>query len=92
MTRHVPEIVLLVLFATFVMTGVVVGFSSGVEGHRPSITTHASALVIVLVVFLVIDLDRPRRGLIKVPRESLLDLQTAVQTDVASQQPALASH
>jgi hypothetical protein len=48
------------------------------------VTTHVAALVIVLVVLLVADLDRPRRSLIKVPQDSLLDLQTSIQTANAS--------
>jgi len=77
-TRHVPEIVLLVLFVTFIMTGFVVGASSGAEGHRPSFVSYVAAAVIILVVFVVIDLDRPRRGLIEVPRDSLVDLQATI--------------
>jgi hypothetical protein len=79
--RHVPETVLLVLFVTFVFTVVVVGFSSGTEDHRPSITAHVAVCVIVLVVFIVLDLDHPRRGLIEVPQESLIELQTSIQAD-----------
>ena len=80
-TRHVPESVLLVLFITFVLTGFVVGFSSGAEGDHPSSASYIAAIVIVLMVFVIIDLDHPRRGLIEVPRESLIDLQTTIQTD-----------
>jgi hypothetical protein len=79
--RHVPEIVLLVLFVTFVLTGIVIGLSSGAEDHRPSIASYVATLVIVLVVFVIIDLDHPRHGLIEVPQESLIDLQTNIQAD-----------
>jgi hypothetical protein len=80
-TRHVPESVLLVLFTTFVMTGFVVGFACGAEQHRPSTASYIAAIVIVLMVFVIIDLDHPRRGLIEVPQESLIDLQTTIQAD-----------
>jgi hypothetical protein len=80
-TRHVPEIVLLLLFVTFLFTGVVGGFASGAEGHRPQFACYVATLVIALVVFVIIDLDRPRRGLIEVPQESLIELQTTVQAE-----------
>ena len=35
-------------------------------------------VLIVLLVFIIIDLDRPRRGLIKVSQKSLTQLQTAI--------------
>jgi len=36
------------------------------------------SLLIVLVIFIIIDLDRPRRGLIEVSQESMLDLASSV--------------
>jgi hypothetical protein len=32
-------------------------------------------LLIVLVVFIIIDLDRPKRGIIKVKQDSLIELK-----------------
>lgn len=78
-TRHVPESVILMLMFTIALTGVVVGFSSGAEDHRPSVAVYALATLIVLLFFLVIDLDRPRRGLIEVSHDNLKSLQTSVQ-------------
>jgi hypothetical protein len=75
--RHVPEIVLYMMFATVLLTGATMGYASGINGHRPKVPALALALMIVLVVSLIIDLDRPRRGLINVSEESLLRLQRA---------------
>ena len=36
LNRHVPEVVLFLLYAALLMTGAVVGLSSGLSGHRPS--------------------------------------------------------
>jgi hypothetical protein len=66
--------VLLLMF-TCVLCAVVVGVASGTDNHRPSVTSYTLVILIVLLVFVVIDLDRPRRGLIEVPQESLIDLQ-----------------
>ena len=35
-------------------------------------------MLIVLVIFIIIDLDRPRRGLIEVNQDSMLDLGAAI--------------
>lgn len=76
LNRHVPEAVLFLLFGTLVLTASLVGYSSGVTGHRATFAAYILLLLIVLLVFLVIDLDRPRRGLIEVSQQSLMDLRS----------------
>ena len=79
--RHLPAVAVLLMFATFAMTALVVGFASGAEGHRPSGTAYFLMVLIVVLVFLITDLDRPRRGMIEVPQRSLIDLQTSLQAE-----------
>ena len=76
--RHVPEIVLLLLLATILVTSGTLGYSSGVAGHRVAAPVYALTILIVCVAWLIIDLDRPRRGAIQVSHQSLLDLQKSV--------------
>ncbi len=76
--KHVPEIVLLLLFVVFIIAGSVLGYSSGLDGRRPFMAMTSMAGLIVLVIFIVIDLDRPRRGLIQVSQHSLLDVQASI--------------
>jgi hypothetical protein len=82
LNRHVPEVVLLLLFATFLMAGGIVGFSSGIAGHRPSLVSYMMVALIVVLVFIILDLDRPRRGLIQVSQSSMVALQTAIKAEV----------
>jgi hypothetical protein len=76
--RHVPEVVILLMFATVVITTGTLGYASGIAGHRVTLAAFVLALLIALVVYLIIDLDRPRRGSIQVSQESLLSLQKAI--------------
>lgn len=76
--RRVPEVVLFLMMATFLMAGVVVGFATGVAGHRPSLASHMMVALIALLVFIILDLDRPRRGLVQVDHRSLLELRAEV--------------
>ncbi|MEH6485767.1 MULTISPECIES: hypothetical protein [Pseudomonas] len=78
LNRHVPEIVLGLLYVTFLMAGVIVGYTAGMSGHRASFATYIMVGLIVLLVFLIIDLDRPRRGLIQVDHKSLVDLESSL--------------
>lgn len=72
---HVPEPVILLLFTVFITTGGILGYSSGLGRKRPKFPTIIMSALIVLVVFIIIDLDRPKRGIIKVNQDSLVDLQ-----------------
>jgi hypothetical protein len=76
--RHVPEAVLILLYGTFLMTGAIVGFSCGIAGHRPSLASYVMVLLIVVLVFIILDLDRPRRGMIKVSQQSLIELRASM--------------
>ena len=75
LNRHVPEVVLFLLFGTFALTAALVGYSSGVSGHRATFATYILVVLISFLVFIIIDLDRPRRGLIEVSQQSLLELR-----------------
>ena len=76
--RHMPEIVLWILFATFGVTVAVLGYSGGVAEHRPPLATMLLVTLIVLVTYLIIDLDRPRRGLIQVSQSAMFQLQQSM--------------
>jgi ABC-type multidrug transport system fused ATPase/permease subunit len=85
LNRHVPEIVLFLMFATIVLTTATLGYASGIAGHRVTLAAFVLVMLIALVVYLIIDLDRPRRGAIQVSHESMLSLQKTIG---AAQGPA----
>ncbi len=77
--RHVPELVLWLMHLTFLMAGGIVGFAAGFAGHRPSLVSLIMVMLIVVLVFIILDLDRPRRGLVRVDHGSLVSLQAQLQ-------------
>jgi hypothetical protein len=77
--RHVPEVVLFLLLGTLILTGSLVGYASGITGQRASFATYILVMLIVLLVFIIIDLDRPRRGLIEVPQGSIMELRDSIR-------------
>jgi hypothetical protein len=74
--------VLFLLYGTFLMTCCVVGFTAGLTGHRTSFVTYIMIGLIVVLVFIIVDLDRPRRGLIQVNQHSMLVLQQSLNAQV----------
>ncbi len=72
---QVPEVVLLLLFLAFITSGGMLGYSGGLNGNRVIAPTIMMSLLIAMIVFIIIDLDRPKRGLIQVDQSSMLELQ-----------------
>lgn len=72
---HVPEVVLILLFVVFIAASGILGYTAGLSGRRIVAPTILVSFLISLVVFIIIDLDRPRRGLIKVDQTPLLELR-----------------
>ena len=76
--RHVPEIVLVMLYGTFLLSGYLLGFGAGAGRTRITAPVLVMPLLIVALVFVIIDLDRPRRGLIMVDQSPLVAAGTAM--------------
>jgi hypothetical protein len=76
--RHVPEVAWYVLYGVFLIVVGVMGFSAGLSGNRPFAVNYIMAAVVVLLMLLITDLDRPWRGIITVSQASMLELQSAV--------------
>lgn len=80
LARHVPHEILLLLVGTFLLAGGVVGYAAGVAGHRPSVTTYVLVILIVVLSFVILDLDRPRRGMIRIDQSSLIELAAGIDS------------
>lgn len=81
MKNHVPEVVLMLLFLVAVMAALLVGYGCGLMKSRHSFSTTTMALLIALVITVIIDLDRPSRGLIRVSQDSMIQLQENMKDD-----------
>jgi len=77
---RVPETILLLLLFGSILTLGVVGYNTGLTRRRDSITALVMIIVLGAVITLVVDLDRPRDGFIKVNQQPLIDLQEQVGT------------
>lgn len=71
---RVPETVLLLLVLGSALTLGMVGYSAGLTRRRSPITSVVLVIVLGAVITLIVDLDRPRDGLLQVSQQPLLDL------------------
>jgi NADH:ubiquinone oxidoreductase subunit 6 (subunit J) len=75
---RVPDPVIFLLFAVSVLALGQVAYSSGLRGRRNEMANVTFAFVIALVLVIILDIDRPRRGLVQVSHESMLRLQQSL--------------
>jgi len=78
LSNHVPESVVILLIIGAVLGASTVGFTCGLAGSRRTALQWALSLLIVLVIFVILDLDRPRLGLIRINQKSMIDLNDSL--------------
>jgi hypothetical protein len=72
--NHVPESVIVFLFAFAVLASVVLGYGNGLAGGRIMGLTGAYCVIVGLVIMLIIDLDHPQQGLARTSQQSMIQL------------------
>ena len=77
MRNHVPTIILVLLLVVSVLTMASLGHAAGASGGRSGMLSTALtfAMLVTVVIMVVVDLDRPERGLIRVSQQSLQTLR-----------------
>lgn len=86
--NHVPSAVIYVNMMLAVMAALLVAYSFGTNGLRHHISMWSLAFAILVVLGVIIDLDRPRRGFIRVSQQPLIDLQRQLQNPEPPEQAA----
>lgn len=76
--NHVPEVAFLLLFALSAVAVGFMGYGAGLIGTRQRIPNAIIALSIAVVIMMIADLDRPKRGLITVDQQALTDVRDSL--------------
>ncbi len=79
---RLPETVVLVLYLVAILSMTMVGFQNSYNGKRNFFSALSVILIFTVVMMLIIDLDRPQEGLLKVSQQALIDLQRQLDTMV----------
>lgn len=77
--NRVPESILFLLIFAAICTMSLIGYGFGVSGSRNLVQVLLLCILISSVLIVTLDLDRPRRGVITVSQQSLVDLQKSMQ-------------
>jgi len=78
--NHVPPTVISVNCVLALLAGAVVGFAFGLQGRRQTFSTCVFAVAVTVVLAVIIDLDTPHRGFIRVSQQPMIELQHQVLT------------
>lgn len=73
--RSVPVAIYYLMFVIFLFASVLTGYVSGLGKNNPRVPAIIMGFLISLMIFVIIDLDRPRRGMIAVKQDSMEALQ-----------------
>jgi hypothetical protein len=76
--NRVPEVILLLLYVVAVITIAMLGYGVGLVKGRNLVPTFITLFLVATILLTIIDLDRPRRGLIQVSQQSMLSLEEAL--------------
>lgn len=77
--HRVPEIVFLVLYIVAIFAFSLIGYGCGLAKKRNFVPTLVMIVLISVVIILITDLDRPRRGLFQVSQQTFLDLEAQIE-------------
>jgi hypothetical protein len=79
LNRSIPEVVIFSLMIALVFWAGSVGYVSAISGIKPTWAAVGYMTAAILLISLVVDMDRPRRGLIQVSQKNMLELQAEIR-------------
>ncbi len=77
--RHMPGMLLVLLLVCSAVTVAAVGYGCGVAGKRNVVLTTALTFLVAGVLWAIVDMDHPRKGLIRAGNQPMLDLQKSME-------------
>lgn len=83
---RVPATIVILLLLGSMLTMGMVGYNAGLTRRRSPVTAIVLIGVLAAVITLIIDLDRPQGGFLKVSQQPLIDLQQQISPSTSSAQ------
>jgi len=76
---RIPPPIWLALYLLAILSMAAVGYNQGLTSTRHSLAAFALILAFSVVMLLIVDLDRPSEGLLRVSQQSMIDLQHSMR-------------
>jgi hypothetical protein len=78
--NRIPQTIWVALYFVAVLAMAAMGYHTGLTGRRSLVANLAIILTFSAVILLIVDLDRPQEGLLKVSQQAMVDLQKQLHT------------
>jgi hypothetical protein len=82
---RIPQIILWLLCVVAAMAMALTGFSGGVGGRRNLFFSITLAVLVAAVMLVIIDLDNPRSGFIRVDQQSMIQVRDSMQAQARAE-------
>jgi hypothetical protein len=76
--NRIPDSVLLLVFGLAAAAGAFIGYASEVNARRTRLPVYLFGLLVSVVIIVILDLDRPSSGFIKVSQQPMIDTAAAI--------------
>jgi uncharacterized membrane protein YidH (DUF202 family) len=76
--NRVPNVVPLVLFGIAAVASAFAGYASGSDAKRNRLPVYTTGVVVVAVIMLILDLDRPSAGFIEISQQPMIDTAASI--------------
>ena len=83
LSAHIPDVVIVGLLLIAFIASALMGYGFGLQGRRALLFKGFFALMLAIAIGLVLDLDRPQRGLIRVNLAPLQNVQAMMESNAA---------
>jgi hypothetical protein len=77
---RIPQSVLVGVYLVALLTMILIGVQGSYTGKRNYLALFLMVLILSMVFLIIIDLDRPNQGLIRIPQKALIDLQRQIRS------------
>lgn len=78
--QTLPGLVLFLLISSSLVSVGAVNYGCGVAGRRSLVLNSALAFLVAALLWTIMDLDHPRRGIVRTGQQSLVELQRSLRT------------
>ena len=78
--NQMPHDILLVLFGIAAVASAFAGYTSGIEARRSRWPIYITGLLISSIILLILDLDRPNAGFIRISQQPMIDTADSIKS------------
>ncbi|MFO1020116.1 MAG: hypothetical protein U0903_05395 [Planctomycetales bacterium] len=79
MRRHIPPLVVILLIVNAIIALMLVGYGNGLAGKPSTVLTTGLTFLIFSVLWITVDLDYPRLGILRIGHQPMIELQQSLK-------------